>query len=105
MPVDNKLYDAPGDIWWDEAKPLNALRTAINPGRVGYLRHVIAQLGWRPAGLTALDVGCGGGIMAEEVAAMGFQVTGVDPSSESLATARSHAARMGRSIEYLEAPG
>jgi 2-polyprenyl-6-hydroxyphenyl methylase/3-demethylubiquinone-9 3-methyltransferase len=105
MPVDNKLYDAPGDIWWDETKPLHALRTAINPGRVGYLRQVIARLGWRPDGLTALDVGCGGGIMAEEVAALGFRVTGVDPSAESIATARSHAARTGLAIDYLEAPG
>jgi len=105
MPVDNKLYDAPGDIWWDETKPLNALRTAINPGRVGYLRQVIARLGWRPAELTALDVGCGGGIMAEEVATMGFRVTGVDPSAESIATARCHASKSGLAIEYIEAPG
>jgi 2-polyprenyl-6-hydroxyphenyl methylase/3-demethylubiquinone-9 3-methyltransferase len=105
MPVDNKLYDAPEDIWWDETKPLNALRTAINPGRVGYLRQMIAQVGLRPADSTALDVGCGGGIMAEEVAAMGFRVTGVDPSAESIATARFHAAESGLPIEYLEAPG
>lgn len=105
MPVDNKLYDAPEDIWWDENKPLSALRTAINPGRVGYLRQVITQAGLRPAGSTALDVGCGGGIMAEEVAAMGYTVTGVDPSAESIATARVHAASSGLPIAYLEAPG
>jgi 2-polyprenyl-6-hydroxyphenyl methylase / 3-demethylubiquinone-9 3-methyltransferase len=105
MPVDNKLYDAKEDIWWDESKPLNALRTAINPGRVGYLRNVIARLSLRPADSTALDVGCGGGIMAEEVAAMGFRVTGVDPSAESIATARAHAARSGLAIEYTRAPG
>lgn len=105
MPVDNKLYDAREDIWWDETKPLNALRTAINPGRVGYLRQVVATLGLRPADSTALDVGCGGGIMAEEVAAMGFRVTGVDPSAESIATARAHTARSALAIEYLEAPG
>lgn len=105
MPVDNQLYDAKEDIWWDESKPLNALRTAINPGRVGYLRNVIARLSLRPADSTALDVGCGGGIMAEEVAAMGFRVTGVDPSAESIATARAHAARSGLAIEYMRAPG
>lgn len=105
MPVDNAVYDAPGDIWWDETKPLNALRTAINPGRVGYLRRVVKRLGIKPQGLKALDVGCGGGIMAEEVAAMGFAVIGVDPSRQSIATARNHAARSGLQIDYRESAG
>jgi 2-polyprenyl-6-hydroxyphenyl methylase/3-demethylubiquinone-9 3-methyltransferase len=105
MPVNNALYNAPGDIWWDEAQPLNALKTAINPGRIGYLRQVMAKHGWRGDGRTALDVGCGGGIMAEEVAALGFNVTGVDPSESSLATARRHAAAAGLSIIYSRAGG
>lgn len=105
MPVDNAIYDAPGDIWWDETKPLNALRTAINPGRVGYLRDVVQRLGIEPRGLKVLDVGCGGGIMAEEVAGMGFDVTGVDPSAHSIATAREHASRSGLRIDYRQASG
>jgi 2-polyprenyl-6-hydroxyphenyl methylase/3-demethylubiquinone-9 3-methyltransferase len=105
MPVDNAIYNAPGDIWWDETKPLNALRTAINPGRVGYLRDVVRRLGIKPQGLKVLDVGCGGGLMAEEVAAMGFDVTGVDPSAQSLGTAREHAARSGMRIDYREGSG
>ena len=105
MPVDNLLYNAPGDIWWDETKPLNALRTAINPGRVGYLRRVVERRGIEPAHSRALDVGCGGGIMAEEVARMGFHVVGVDPSAQSIATARAHAASAGLDIEYVEGAG
>jgi 2-polyprenyl-6-hydroxyphenyl methylase/3-demethylubiquinone-9 3-methyltransferase len=105
MPVDNALYNAPGDIWWDETKPLNALRTAVNPGRVGYLHQVLRRLGINPEGLRALDVGCGGGIMAEEVAALGFDVTGVDPSTQSIATARNHAAATGLRIDYREGSG
>jgi 2-polyprenyl-6-hydroxyphenyl methylase / 3-demethylubiquinone-9 3-methyltransferase len=105
MPVDNQLYDAPGDIWWDETQPLNALRTSINPGRMGYLRQVIARHGLYPQDLSALDVGCGGGIMAEEVATLGFRVIGVDPSERSLATARGHAAESGLAIQYVEASG
>jgi len=105
MPVDNAIYDAPGDIWWDETKPLNALRTAINPGRVGYLRDVVGRLAIRPNGLKALDVGCGGGIMAEEVAAMGFDVTGIDPSEQSIATARRHAALSALKIDYRQGAG
>jgi 2-polyprenyl-6-hydroxyphenyl methylase / 3-demethylubiquinone-9 3-methyltransferase len=105
MPVDNALYNAPGDIWWDEAQPLNALRTAINPGRMAYLRRVLDLHGWKAQGRTALDVGCGGGIMAEEVAALGFTVTGVDPSENSLATARRHALEGGLHIKYDRASG
>src|SRR5205823_11491521 len=105
MPVDNDLYNANEDIWWDETKPLNALRTAINPGRIGYLRHVISKLGLHPAELAALDVECGGGIMAEEVARIGFVVTGVDPSAQSIITAREHAAGSGLAIEYVDGSG
>ncbi len=105
MPVDNQLYDAPGDIWWDEAQPLSALRTAINPGRVGYLRRVLEGRAMDPRSLRGLDVGCGGGLMAEEVAALGVRVTGVDPSARSILTARAHAAASGASVDYIEAPG
>ena len=56
-------------------------------------------------GLRALDVGCGGGILAEEFAGMGFQVTGIDPSEQSLATARQHAQSMGLAIDYQHGTG
>jgi 2-polyprenyl-6-hydroxyphenyl methylase/3-demethylubiquinone-9 3-methyltransferase len=104
VPADNSIYDGEGDIWWDESSPLNALRTAVNPGRVGYLRKVIASAGLQP-GATALDVGCGGGLMAEEVTRLGFHVTGIDPSAASIATARAHAAASGLRIEYRQGAG
>jgi 2-polyprenyl-6-hydroxyphenyl methylase / 3-demethylubiquinone-9 3-methyltransferase len=47
-----------------------------------------------------LDVGCGGGLLAEEFAAMGFRVTGLDPSAQSLAAARAHATQSGLAIDY-----
>ena len=105
MPVDNRIYDAPGDIWWDESQPLNSLRTAINPGRVGYLREVIDRTGIDPGSSEALEVGCGGGLMAEEVARIGFSVTGVDPSGPSIETARRHATESGLAIDYSVASG
>ncbi|HZU77777.1 MAG TPA: bifunctional 2-polyprenyl-6-hydroxyphenol methylase/3-demethylubiquinol 3-O-methyltransferase UbiG [Dehalococcoidia bacterium] len=100
--VDNDLYNRPGDLWWDETQPLSAIRTALNPGRLAYFRLVFDELSLDPRGKTALDVGCGGGLLAEEVAHLGCNVTGVDPSASSLATARAHAARSGLAIEYRQ---
>ena len=106
MPVDNQLYDRLGATWWDEDALLGLLRTSINPGRFGYMRRVLTQeLDIAPHGRTALDVGCGGGLLAEEFAGLGCRVTGVDPSAESLTTARSHAASSGLEIEYVVGSG
>jgi 2-polyprenyl-6-hydroxyphenyl methylase/3-demethylubiquinone-9 3-methyltransferase len=106
MPVDNQLYDRLGDTWWDEDALLGLLRTSLNPGRFGYMRRILTEvLHVDPGGKAALDVGCGGGLLAEEFARLGFRVTGVDPSAESLRTARAHAAAGGLDIEYVEATG
>ncbi len=105
MPVDNQIYDTPGDIWWEETSQAGILRTGINPERVGYLREVLERAGVDPAGRHALDIGCGGGLMAEEVAHLGFQVHGVDLSGPSIETARRHAAESGLEIEYSVATG
>lgn len=101
MPVDNTIYDRFPDTWWDEHGFLNFLHTGLNPARVGYFRRVLTgELGLDPRGLRALDVGCGGGLLAEPVATMGFAATGVDPSEPSLRTARAHAMRSGLDITY-----
>jgi 2-polyprenyl-6-hydroxyphenyl methylase / 3-demethylubiquinone-9 3-methyltransferase len=105
MPVDNELYNAPGDIWWDEHQPLNAIRTAINPARLDYFSTVLGKLGIDPSGKTVVDIGCGGGLFAEEFARLGAHVIGVDPSLSSLDTARTHAAAMGLSIDYRAGTG
>jgi 2-polyprenyl-6-hydroxyphenyl methylase/3-demethylubiquinone-9 3-methyltransferase len=91
--------------WWDEAGFLHVL-AALNPARFGYMRRVLTEeLGLAPAGLRALDVGCGGGLLAEEFARLGCEVVGVDPSEKSLAAARAHAAGQGLAIEYRCAAG
>ena len=105
MPVDNAIYTTPGDIWWDENQPLSSLRTAINPGRIGYLRRILKETGFQTSDARALDVGCGGGLMAEEVAAMGFAVTGVDPAAAAIDVAAQHARRSGLDIAYQVAAG
>jgi 2-polyprenyl-6-hydroxyphenyl methylase/3-demethylubiquinone-9 3-methyltransferase len=101
MPVDNEIYNRLSSTWWDEQAPLAILRTGANPGRFGYFREVLLkQVGVDPAGKQALDVGCGGGLLAEEFARLGCQVTGIDPSDPSLATARAHARQSGLDIAY-----
>jgi 2-polyprenyl-6-hydroxyphenyl methylase/3-demethylubiquinone-9 3-methyltransferase len=63
---------------------------------VPYFRRVFGGFG----GKRVLDVGCGGGILAEALAAAGAQVTGIDPSERSLEAARAHARRAGLAIDY-----
>jgi len=61
---------------------------------------VLAAQGIDPAGKMIVDVGCGGGLLAEEIAALGAQVIGVDPAVASIATARKHAGLARLDIDY-----
>ena len=104
MPVDNQLYDRLATTWWDEDENLALLRTGMNPARLGYLRRTLTEdLGLDLRGKRCLDVGCGGGLLAEEFAKLGCRVVGVDPSEPSLVTARTHAEQEGLAIEYVAA--
>jgi len=81
--------------WWDpesEFKPLHA----INPLRLGWIQEIAGDL----AGRTVLDVGCGGGILAESMAAAGAQVTGIDLAERSLTVARLHGLESGIRVNY-----
>ncbi len=104
MPVDNAIYDR--EVWWDESRFLYSLRSSLNPARFSYFRSaLIERLGLDPSGKRALDIGCGGGFLAEEFASLGCFVSGIDPSSESIAQARRHAKQSGLEIDYRVAPG
>lgn len=103
--IDNELYDRLAGDWWDRNGLLNILKSVANPWRVPYFQRVLTLMRVDPNGTRALDVGCGGGLLAEEFATMGFAVTGVDPSSESLAVARAHAAESGLRIDYRRGYG
>src|SRR5215204_5006056 len=106
MPVDNQMYDRLSDTWWEDDGFLNVLKSALNPSRFGYMRRILTEdLGHDPKRLRILDVGCGGGLLAEEFARLGCAVTGVDPSTDSLEVARAHAREGGLDIDYREATG
>jgi 2-polyprenyl-6-hydroxyphenyl methylase / 3-demethylubiquinone-9 3-methyltransferase len=105
MPIDNDLYDRLGESWWEEENPLNVLH-GITPGRFGYFCEVLTnRLGLDPGDIRALDIGCGGGFLAEEFARLGCQVVGVDPSEVSIETAHRHAAAAGLDVDYRVGTG
>lgn len=104
--IDNTLYNEATNIWWDENQVLHLLKSSVNPARVGYFLRIIKEVLHIDCNDTpALDVGCGGGILAEEFAAMGFHVAGIDPSEQSLATAKQHAESAALTIDYTEGTG
>ncbi|MBC2642451.1 MULTISPECIES: bifunctional 2-polyprenyl-6-hydroxyphenol methylase/3-demethylubiquinol 3-O-methyltransferase UbiG [unclassified Rhodococcus (in: high G+C Gram-positive bacteria)] len=99
--IDNDVYNRVGESWWEEGNPLNLLHGSLTPARFDYFRAVLgATVGRDVSGLRALDVGSGGGFLAEEFTRIGFRVTGIDPSPVSVETARRHAAGSALDIEY-----
>lgn len=99
--VDNTIYDRIPEAWWSDDSFMALLRNAVNPPRFEYFKEVLArQFGAAHASLSVLDVGCGGGLLAERFASLGCRVTGVDLSLPTLAAAREHARSAGLSIRY-----
>ena len=101
-------FSAMAEAWWDpdgQFKPLHRL----NPARLTFIRdRAAAHFGRDPKapqslnGLTVLDIGCGGGLLAEPLTRLGAQVTGLDAAGESLQIARQHAADQGLEIDYRQ---
>jgi 2-polyprenyl-6-hydroxyphenyl methylase/3-demethylubiquinone-9 3-methyltransferase len=87
-------FDSVSSLWWDEHGKMGMLHT-INPLRQQFILDQIDTP--HPA---IVDIGCGGGILAEALAKAGARVTGIDLSGHSLAVARRHASGQGLSIDY-----
>ncbi|MBL0864966.1 bifunctional 2-polyprenyl-6-hydroxyphenol methylase/3-demethylubiquinol 3-O-methyltransferase UbiG [Pectobacterium carotovorum] len=90
-------FEAIASRWWDlegEFKPLHR----INPLRLGYISQHAEGL----FGKKVLDVGCGGGILAESMAHEGADVTGLDMGAEPLQVARLHALESGVAVDYVQ---
>ncbi len=97
------------DEWWDPAGKFRPLHQ-FNPVRLGFIRSVAAEHFSRDArslrpftGLTLLDIGCGGGLLSEPMARMGFQVTGADASEKNVRIAEAHARGQDLPVEYRTA--
>ena len=92
--------------WWDPRGKFAPLHK-FNPVRLGFIRdQALYRFGRDPKarrpfeGLRLLDIGCGGGLLSEPMTRLGFRVTGVDASERNIATAATHAAEQGLSIDY-----
>lgn len=95
MTTESEKFDQYEQEWWNPTGKLFSLHR-INPLRFGYFSEHAGKL----TSARVLDVGCGGGLLAERFAEAGACVTGIDLSSVAIAAAKKHAALSGLEIDY-----
>jgi 2-polyprenyl-6-hydroxyphenyl methylase/3-demethylubiquinone-9 3-methyltransferase len=105
-PAEVERFSALAAEWWDPRGKMAPLHK-FNPVRIGYIRDQAAARFGRDAkrldslnGLAILDIGCGGGILAEPLARLGAVMTAIDPSETNIAAAQQHAAQSELTIDY-----
>ena len=104
--ADVARFSAIAEDWWNPRGKFAPLH-ALNPLRLGFIRErALARFDRQGRerspfhGLRALDVGCGGGLLCEPLARLGFEVTGLDASERNVSVAGLHARAMGLAIDY-----
>jgi 2-polyprenyl-6-hydroxyphenyl methylase / 3-demethylubiquinone-9 3-methyltransferase len=109
IPAEVEQFASHAGDWWDPDGS-EAMLHKLNPVRLAYVRDMIDQHwqcdehGLRPLeGRSALDVGCGAGLLAEPLARLGARVTAIDAAAELIDAARHHAAGSGLDIDYRHA--
>jgi 2-polyprenyl-6-hydroxyphenyl methylase/3-demethylubiquinone-9 3-methyltransferase len=105
-PAEIARFEAMAAEWWDPHGKFAPLHR-FNPVRLAWVRErLVAHFGRDPAalapfaGLSLLDIGCGGGLVAEPMARLGAQVVAVDASARNVEIARTHARQSGLEIDY-----
>jgi 2-polyprenyl-6-hydroxyphenyl methylase / 3-demethylubiquinone-9 3-methyltransferase len=103
-PAEIAKFSAMAAEWWDPTGKFAPLHK-FNPVRLQFIRDTAAahfhRQGLKPfEGLALLDIGCGGGLLSEPMARLGFAVTGADASEKNVKTAGTHAAATGLRIDY-----
>jgi len=105
-PAEVERFSAIAAEWWNPTGKFKPLHL-FNPVRLGFIRDEAARRFGRDirtprpfAGLRLLDIGCGGGLLCEPMARLGFSVTGVDASPRNIGVARAHAEAQGLDIDY-----
>ncbi len=106
VPEEIAQFGAHAGTWWDPDGP-EAMLHKLNPVRLQYIRDQVNrhwqadETSFRPLeGKTALDVGCGAGLLAEPLARLGAEVTAIDASEELIAAATAHAEARSLEIDY-----
>ncbi len=105
-PAEVEKFEREAEAWWDSGglhRPLHVM----NPTRIAIIKDAIVKhfgrdpKAGRPfSDLSLLDLGCGGGLVAEPMARLGARVIGADPGAANIKVAASHASRMGLAIDY-----
>jgi 2-polyprenyl-6-hydroxyphenyl methylase / 3-demethylubiquinone-9 3-methyltransferase len=105
-PEEIARFAAQAASWWDAEGSFRPLHR-LNPARLRFIRGALDAHFRRDRqsltpfeGLTLCDIGCGGGLIAEPMARLGFTVTGIDADAEAIAVARAHAGADGLAIDY-----
>ena len=105
-PAEIARFSAIAAEWWDPRGKFRPLHK-FNPVRLGYIRDAVcARFGRDPRaarpleGLRLVDVGCGGGLLAEPLARLGATVVGIDAAERNVKTAAAHAAETGVDVDY-----
>ena len=103
-PAEVAKFSALAAEWWDPTGKFAPLHK-FNPVRLAFIRETAAahfgRQGLKPfQGLSLLDIGCGGGLLCEPMARLGFDVLGADASEKNVKTATIHAAAVGVEIDY-----
>jgi 2-polyprenyl-6-hydroxyphenyl methylase/3-demethylubiquinone-9 3-methyltransferase len=94
-PAELQKFSALAHRWWDPTSEFRPLHE-INPLRLAHIERLAGGL----AGKRVLDVGCGGGILAEAMAGRGAQVTGIDLADKPLKVAMLHGMETGSRVDY-----
>ncbi|HET9149702.1 MAG TPA: bifunctional 2-polyprenyl-6-hydroxyphenol methylase/3-demethylubiquinol 3-O-methyltransferase UbiG [Alphaproteobacteria bacterium] len=105
-PAEIARFDALAAEWWDAGGKFAPLHR-FNPARLAFLKDSLIDHFHRDTrhehpleGLALLDIGCGGGLVAEPMARLGARVTGIDAGTATVEAAGRHAATMGLTIDY-----
>ena len=105
-PSEVERFERMSGDWWDPNGKFRPLHRQA-PARLSFIRDSLvqhfglAERSQKPLkGLNILDVGCGGGLISEPLCRLGAHVTGIDPTTETIAIARAHAEAQGLEIDY-----
>jgi 2-polyprenyl-6-hydroxyphenyl methylase/3-demethylubiquinone-9 3-methyltransferase len=98
-PKEVEKFSRIADEWWNKSGKFKPLHE-FNPIRILHLKRKIEEKFTKISGVKILDVGCGGGLVAEPFAVAGADVTAIDASERNIQVAKIHAEKSGLKIDY-----